>query len=494
MAGIASTPELLAAAAVGAAASAALEPAFEVPRQDAWSNNRNRIHDAQLAARLVAQGGIALSDGRQEAHREGFSDDKFDQLVYLAQTVPGVSEALRLWRLGLLGDGLFRHVLVKAGLDQRYADPILNSKLAEVVGLGDIGYGVVRGILPAPAWVPVAPPAHGDKVPRFPQVDIDPLELAHKLGFDEDMLKLIVGRSGLSMAPGLAAQAEFRGIIGPNDFLLAIAEGDLRTEWADALHEVSRAIPTVHDAVQLRLRGWTDDAGMYEQAHRHGMRDADTDRLLKISGRPLSFHQVFIGLRRGGVYDGPTDGIDPAFLKSLQESDIRPEWYNLAWAQRHTFPTAFVLRSLTENGDLTGDEAHQILLDEGWRPDLAQKVSARWAGGSGSSADTHVAKAQTQLWTTTHRSYIAEEITDAAATTALEAAGVAAASVPAVLQLWQAERALIRKQLSPTQIAKAYNEQVVNPATGQPWTKADALAELLQRGYDQNDAQTLLEL
>jgi hypothetical protein len=110
-------------------------------------------------------------------------------------------------------------------------------------------------------------------------------------------------------------------------------------------------------------------------------------------------------------------------------------------------------------------------------------VSTAWTGGA-TAGDSHTAKAQTQLWTTTHRSYVAEEIDDATATASLSAAGVAAAAVPAILALWKQERALIRKQLSPAQIKKAVREGVPNPDTGQPWTQADGLAALAARGYD----------
>ena len=109
---------VLTGVAVGGAATVALEPAFEIPRQDAWSRNANRILDVGLLARLVAQGGVDLADAENEAKRDGFAPDKLDALVYLEQTVPGVGEALSLWRLGLITDALFSHVLVKAGLDQ----------------------------------------------------------------------------------------------------------------------------------------------------------------------------------------------------------------------------------------------------------------------------------------------------------------------------------------------------------------------------------------
>jgi hypothetical protein len=42
-------------------------------------------------------------------------------------------------------------------------------------------------------------------------------------------------------------------------------------------------------------------------------------------------------------------------------------------------------------------------------------------------------------------------------------------------------------------VKKAYIKAVVNEATGQPWTKDDALAGLLERGYSHTDATTFLD-
>jgi hypothetical protein len=492
MAGIGSAPGIILGVGVGAATSAALAPAIEVPKQQAWAGAPNRILDVGTLARLVAQGGIDLSAAAAEAKREGYADDKLDALVYLEQTAPGSGEALALWRLGLVSDALFEHALTKAGLDPRFAAAIIERKTAEPLGLGDIAYGIVRGILPAPAWVPVAPPTTGDKVPRFPVVDIDPVRLAERVGFDEEALKIMVGRSGLSMAPGMAAQALFRDIIGPNDYLLAISEGDLRTEWADALKDVSRAIPTPGEAVEGYLRGWITQPEQYAQTARHGMSKADTDLLFKIKGRPANIHQITTGLARGGVYPSTYEDVPEPYRKSLQESDVRPEWASIEYANRFTYPSAFVMRALAEAGDLGDTAAVAQLLEEiGWKPSLAAKVAAKWAP-AGTTSDPHIGKARTQLWTATHSSYVKGEIGTADATAALTTAGVDPGSVTAVLAVWDAERSLIRKQLSVSQIQKAVKTGLVNPATGAVWTITDGEAAVRERGYDQADAHTII--
>ena len=326
MAGVTDAPGIVVGVGVGAAAAAALEPAVEIPKQEAWAANPNRILDPATLARLAAQGGITLGAAESEALRAGYGSDKLDALVYLSQTVPGFAEAMHLWRLGYISDNLMSHALTKAGLDQRYVQPILETKIEELLGLGDIAYAVVRGILPAPAYVPVAPPTHGDKVPRFPQVNIDPEALAAKIGYSPEALEIMVGRSGLSMAPGMAANAFFRGIIGPNDFLMAIAEGDLRTEWSDAVREVSRAIPTAGQMVEHRLRGWTNQQGMENQVARHGMTPADAQLIYETTRRPLTVATITKALARGGTFDTANAPFSDPYVASVHEANLGPEW------------------------------------------------------------------------------------------------------------------------------------------------------------------------
>jgi hypothetical protein len=491
---IGSTIGVLTGFAVGEAAAAALEPAFEIPRQDAWSRNANRILDVDLLARLVAQGGIDLSDAAAEAKRDGYTSDKLDALIYLAQTVPGIGEATALWRRGLITDALFSHVLVKEGLDQRYVTGIIGNKLAEPLGLGDIAYAVVRGILPTPSYVPVAPPTSGDKVPRFPQVNVDPNALAALLGYDPQALEIMVGRSGLSMAPVMAAQALFRGIIGPNDFLMAIAEGDLRTEWADAVRDASREIPTLGQMMEHALRGFESVSSATTNAQRHGTSGTDAQLVYDNLGRAPNIHAVTTALARGGNYDGTPQTIPEPFLSAVQRADIRPEWYGLEYANRYTYPSAFVLRALAQAGDLGGEsDVEQLLLEVGWKPDLATKVATAWTSGS-TTGDPHVTKAQSSLWTTMHKSYIAQESDAAALGSSFTALGITAAAQTQIIDLWNLERGLIHKELTATQIKKAYTSAAINPATGAAWTKDDALTRLIEMGYSANDANTFLDL
>lgn len=484
---------LIFGAALGAASEAAIGPQIEPARQLAWSKNQNRILDVNSLARLVAQGLIDEGSAADEASREGYAEDKIAALIQLSLIAPPVAEALVMRRRGEIGDAELKHAYAKAQIEPAYW-PGLDTLIDERLDPAVIANAIVRGIMAAPFPLPVPPPSAVGKIPAFPTSKLDTTAEAKSSGYDADRLFVLTAIAGRPMSPEGAAAAVFKAILERVDFDRAIAEGDVRNEWADAIFENARPIPHPLDYVQAHLRGWTDLPGMHTGAQRSGMADADTDLLFLIHGRPPSWHQVWIGLQRGGVYDGPIDIIDPAFLKALRESDLRPEWYNLLWHSRYNYPSPFVLRQLTQSGAITLADAEQVLKFEGYEPTFAAKIATAWAGGSAATTatDAHVKKAQTSLYTAAHSSYVKRESDAAAVRPVLTTLGVPAAAQADVLALWDAERALIHAELTPAQIKKAVKGAVPNPSTGQPWTLADAIAALLARGYDLADAETFL--
>jgi len=522
-------PGIIIGVGVGTAAAAAIEPAVELPKQTAWTQNKVRVLDPAVMARLVASGGIDLGTAQDDAAREGFDTDKVNALVYLAQTVPGFANAVAAYNRKTILEPDFAHTLVKSSLDQRYyaaMEDLANTWLTPA----QVALGIVRGTIPDPGILPVTLDTTGN-IKGYPVfTENTALQEAAGGGIDLERLTVMVGAIGLPMSTQQAANAAFRGILTRGDFNRSILEGDVRPEWADAIFEQARQYPSAHDYVEDHLRGWTTQPEMYAGTAKHGMSQADTDILFRINGRPLSFHQTFIGLARGGVYDGPTAGIAPAFLKSLQESNIRPEWYNLAWAQRYTYPTAFVLKALSTAGDLTQPETEQILLYEGWEPTLAATVSAKWAGGTGTTAtqkkqtlshimgeylsgaltvaqvttmltglgytaqqatdeinlaEFNATKAvRTKATTAIGKRFIALQLTQAEATADLAALGWPQGAIDKYIAGWNAERDDEGTTLTQAQVVKAYKKGTLD----QP----SALARLTVLGSSAADAAILL--
>jgi hypothetical protein len=457
--------------AAGIAVGPALGPVVQEVVNRAWEAHPDKRIDAGTAAAIVAED-VRLRDfGAAEAAAHGFDGDRFDALLGEALNGPGLGTLYDALRRDFIDDADFEHGLRKAKLEPRWDDAL--RKLRRVLlSPQEAANARQQGYLSAEQQVAIA-------------------EL-HGLNADDAETQFLT----VGLPPGAATAQEYlnRGLIDDGTFAEMIREGHTKTKYTDVLRRGARYVLSPMNYVEGRLRGWLTDAEMYAGTSLHGVTQEDTDLLFKIHGRPISFHQTFIGTRRGGTLDGPIAGIDPAFLAALRRSNIQPPFYNLAWAQRYTYPSPFVLRSLTQSGDISEADAHEVLIFLGWEPTFAAKVSAAWAGGTSAATDAHVGKAQTQLWTTLHRSYIAGESTKTAARPVLASLGLTTAAQDQVLAFWDAERALVRKQLTPAQIKKAYVKGIKNQATGLTWTRDDALAALIERGYATTEANEFLDL
>ncbi|HEY4441653.1 MAG TPA: hypothetical protein VGN14_14435 [Candidatus Elarobacter sp.] len=465
VASLGSTPGIIVGVGVGAAASAALEPAIELPKQDAWARNTNRVLDPGLMARLVAEGGIELGAAYDDASREGFSSDKVDALVYLAQTVPVVSEAMDLWRRTLISDDLFTHVLVKSGLDQRYVQPILDTKTAVLLTPAQIALGIVRSVVADQGLLAVDLDTSDSNVARYPVYPGDGVAEAAMSGVDEDRLRVMVGEIGLPPGAQTAASAFFRSIITQGGYYQAILEGDTRPEWADAILEQAREILTAHDYVEGRLRGWiTDDETMLAKVAQHGMSVDDATLLFNNTGRPLAVHQITKGKARGGSYNADPSSVPADYLKAIEESNIRPEWYELAFlANQYTWPGYFVLKALTP-ATITVEECTQILTWSGWEPTLAKQTAESFAGGGSSTKQPTEAQLATL--------YEAGELNRADFVSELEARGYSAAN---------ADKVATATDVKPLSSARtAILTKLRNGVVGGSITPEQATAELAQ--------------
>ena len=477
--------------AVGGAIEQTLDPLLRELANVTWSENTNMPPPAELLAQGVAKGRIDPALAETLAAFTGFSKDNFQLMRQVFAGSPGTAEAYRLWRRELISEAEFRDAVRLEELDTTFIDALVNAK-ENLLSVADLAVMVQRGIVANDGLLPVGPPATAGKVPPMPMIDVDPVDEAAKQGWIKERLAGLARIIGLPASPDLAARMVFRGIIDRVDFDRAISEGNTRNEWAPFLFEGFRQILTAHDYIEGHLRGWITQAEMYAGTAKHGMSKADTDLNFDILGRPLAVHQVTTGIARGGKYGGFYEGVPSPFLEALQQSNVRPEWGNLAYHNRYTIPSYFVLRALLQADVLTEAQGADYFKQLGWPPELADAAAAEYAGGTAPAADKNVSKAHTKAWTEAQSSYIARESTAADVQPIFTLLGVTPTAQAEVLKAWDEIRALIRKQLSPSQIHKAVKDGVVNPATGVAWTMQDGINALLERGYTQADAQVLL--
>jgi hypothetical protein len=474
-----------AAFAVGTAVGPALHPIVQDLANEAWTLHPTRPINAGTLAIAVAAGQIPRSWAVDEARRTGINADRFGRMVDAADNGPGVAYAFELWRRQVIGEAAFRRAVKRSGIEDEWIDDLVRVK-TELLDPGQLAAAIHRGLIPDPGLLKGEQPSGPRNVESYPVYPVHALDEAAGSGYDRDRLGVLVGLQGLPMGPHEAAQALFRGIITHGDYIAAFNESNSRNEWAQAVLDQSRQIPTSRDFFENALRGYHTFEWALNEAKRHGMSEADATVIYQNQGRPMNIRQITQALSRGGKFKPEPGELTDPYDASIVEGNVKPAYYDLAKALRYTLPSPFVMRQLTASGVWSEEKAAQRLKDSGWMPQDADEAAHAWAQGTGGTADPHIAKAQVQLWTAAHRSYLRQDADDATATTALTAAGVSAEAVPQVLALWAIERDLSRLDLTPAQIAKAYKNTL--------YTLETAVSELVERGMTLEDASTFLGL
>src|SRR5215472_1821261 len=250
-----SAPGIMVGIGVGTAAAAAIEPIVEPGRQQAWTNAPNRVLEPALYAALVAQGAIDLATGHTLSAREGFNEDQFNRLTYLAQRAPSYAEAQDLKRRNKITLDQLHHAFAKEQIEHQYWDALADL-VDERLSAQAVALGIIRSMIADPGFFPVQLDTSGGTVPAYPVSNIDAITEAAASGFDEERLRVMVGSIGRPPGPVEGAHALFRGLIEQPDFNRLILESDTRPEWAAVFRDVAREILTASQYAELELRGF----------------------------------------------------------------------------------------------------------------------------------------------------------------------------------------------------------------------------------------------
>jgi hypothetical protein len=455
-----------AAFALGGAMRSPLEPPLVELTNDTWA----KFVDAGItvptepgdAAEIAAERVAEREWAKDQAKQRGYGGEQMDKLIDAVLNAPGVALLFQLWRRGLITAAQFEHGLRKARLEDLWDGPL--------AGLHDV-------LLSSEELAMMQQQGFVDDARANDEGGLQ--------GVTPERQQLRFEASGLPPGVETALEMLRRSIIDAETFAQIVREGHTKTKYTGELLALRERVLSATQYVEAHIRDWISEAEMHAGGALTGYAADDMDLLFKIHGRPISWHQTWIGLQRGGQLDGPTADIHPAFLASLRRSNIQPPFYNLAWAQRYNYPSAFVLRGMAQAGDLTQTELHQVLLYLGWEPTFADKVSQRWAASSEGGADALTKKAQVQLWTATHRAYVNAEMNTAEAHAELAAIGADADARAAVLALWNREREVVRLSLTASQIKRAFSDAI--------FTRDEAIARLERLGMTPADAATLLD-
>jgi hypothetical protein len=503
---------------VGQAVGDVVKPQLEDFRAEQWGKHPDRRLAPTDVAISIARSIPTDLNRDTEFRQNGIGPIRQALLTQLAREYPGLPLALELWRRGYATQENVRGWLHRAGLSDEIVtqiigdgpDPIPRAVKSDAGLFWDrlapavVATAIQRSIMDDPGFIPAASYAgFGDGLPAshnpaaFPPTTLPPLPEAEDSGIAKERLRVMTALIGLPLSLEQAASAYFRGIISLEGFKHAVAEGNTRIEWGPAALAQARQILTANQYAELELRGFLTASRRRQLTAQHGMSQADSDRLFDVLGRSVNVHQIVTGEARGGTYKPPPAtlaqqeaGIPPAFLASLQRGNLRPEYYDIAYHNRYTYPSFFAIRGLLQGGVFaSADDGYQILLEMGWKPSLARLVADfYWQGTATTTGVGPLTKsARTQAITEIRSAFLIGQADETQARTWLAGIGVEQAEIDGIIPIWTVMLDVPQRGLTPTQIKKAY-ENIPSQ-----WPRQRALDELQLLGFTADDAATILD-
>lgn len=513
---------------VGEALGTALEPALEPERQSAWMKHTPRVFDLDVLADMVAMGAVKYADAVEEASRTGFNEARLKRAVQWRLHAASVEQALHLWRRAEYdgndpGDmkALYDHALAKSRVEAQWwpfmeklrhalltpaeiAMAIQQGHVTNDDGQGGTILPVIHPGIPYPDGYRQAPSPDGAPPSSVPLtvVDVPTVEQVAGHGFDVDQLRVLANLAGLPPGPHDLLAMWNRNEIDEETVDAGIREGHMKTKWAHAFKRMRWAVLTAPEFAEAHLRDWITAEEMVAGGALTGHTPATMDLLYKNRGRPATPRQLWLGAARGvpapDYPDDPANGRLTGFKDhelAIRRSNIRPEYAPLLWDVRFNYPSLFQLNRLVAAGAIDAETAADWASKNLEAPEVVEALTTYWKGLSpGTVSDTHVAKADTHLWTQLHKAYVGGTVDAAQLAEGFNLLGVEPAARGEIQKRWDYEATLDRKRLTPTQVKKALAEGVVNDATGAPWTRDDALAYLIELGYSAGDADTFLNI
>lgn len=498
---------------IGAASAQAFEPIFADLSALTWSKMPNRRLTPEQAAMLVLQGRRGLGDAAHEASETGIDRGRFEDIVALVGSPPGLGELIELWRRGALEEEEVRRALRQARTKPEYIDALLALRRALLAPPTLAGL-VARGLLPLAAGQ----------------------EGAARQGVNEaDFARLV---EAAQSAPPVEQVLELvnRGELDEGEARAALRRAGLEERYLEPVLALREVLPSPADLVRFAVRevytpavasrfGLAQDfpPEFAAQAARLGLSEETARQYWAAHWDLPSPEQGFRMLHRGII--GPAD-LD-LLLRAL---DVMPFWRPKLRELTFNVPGRIDIRRMFRAGVLTEADVLKRYGDLGYAPAdaailtqfaVTEKMQAerdlskaeivsmyQERSLSRAEAEGHLATLgydagelalvlgladvrrnrsfRTAATGVVRSRYVARELSDAEAAARLDRLGLPAEERDQLMDLWTFQREETPRRLSEPQARAALRRQLIS--------ESEYLVRLEQLGYPDEEAGILLAL
>lgn len=481
--------------AVGNVAGAIIAPSVQAVINEAFQRYQTTPIQAIEAAQLVAAGERDRDWGASEAQNSGINGDRFDALVDLIDTAPGIGELLVLLRRGTINQAQFNAGVKRQNIEDQWLGPILtltNTFLSPAEAAAARQYGYIS--------------------------QAQQYAYAAREGLSNADAELQFMSTGNPPGPSDALTMLRRNIITRAEFDVMIAEGNTKVKYTDEFAALMFQPMSVASAVEGVIKERMTPAEGHAIAQAWGIDPATFDQIVENAGRPIGAQQAVTLYNRKFYTKADVQ-------EAVARSNIRTEYTDAIIELGKHYPTLFQMRQLVTSGSLPVATAKTWLNNNGYHDDVAVPLLDAWSQGK-TSAEKDLAKSEilalyegriiTQAQATTmltkfgydaqevtfllsladsrrsrrfldsaltriHNLFVTRQIDAATASRDMSALDLQTGAIDDLMAIWNDERAAQVLSLTPAQVLRALRLDIVTTNYAYNW--------LVNRGYSDNDAR-----
>jgi hypothetical protein len=466
---------------------------------DALRATPNSLPDAATIAQTAAQGTTDYGQAINDIAAWGFNAGWGDSLIAAAQAWPSSAQVLDMMNRNLIDPQAARTLLKRTGLP----DEVINNVLATAIQPlppADAALAVLRGTL-----------THDEGS-----------SIAQESGITPDTFNTLIDNTGEPLGLMQLLEAYRRGFIDQATLKRGILQSRVRDEWIDTAEKLRYSPMSVSDAVNAVVQNHMGEDAGKSIADQNGLEPGAFDMLYQTAGEPLSRTECEQLYNRGLMTQTELE-------QALRESRLKNKYVSQAFELHTKLLEPRVLSESVTAGAVTHGDAIKLAMEAGYteanatilvgmgslnklktyRDRVVSAVETMYED-SAISQDQAVTVVKAMGYTDQEASFIFEaadlhrqskvvgsaisvirskylgrHITQSEASGSLDALGVPSAQRDYLLNAWSVEWSAETRQLTEAQIVKAVKLQLITADDGQ--------TRLMNMGYNQTDADLLLE-
>lgn len=464
------------------------------------ASNPHGIPDPTTFAALAAKGQISNDEAIRGIGENGIAYGFADPLIQASYQMADATTLLDFLRRGLIDDAIFQTLGRNAGIRQDVLDLIRQTREIPL-SPADAALALLRG-----------------------NIDQSAAERAAATwGVSPETFSVLVGNTGEPLGLMQLLEAYRRGFIDEPTLEKGIRESRIRNEWIPVAKQLRYSPMSISDAARAVVQNQIPFETGASYAQQNGL-EADSFKILVATeGNPLSRTEMEDLYNRGKATKEDV-------LQASRESHLKDKYGELAFELHERLIPVGTVSDAVLYGAISHQDAISKVMEHGFSDrDAAIIVSAASnrkletfrqavvsateqlyvdnAIDKGSAVEIAVkmgfdaneasvifesaeykrqARIKNAAVNAVRNKYIMHHTTENETSGFLDALGITANERDELLAIWTVERNANVRVLTPAQIVKAFNMQLID-------SEDAAIARLVQLGYTQQDATLLLK-